>query len=258
MSTCPNNCIDGWFINPYSHKREKCSFCADKRAKEIKTKSVTDLGLPDSYVNIRFEPGSVIAQSEKSALSPNSLAEVEEKMQALVSSLAAGNLPEESILFNLGAKVHEQNLVYHLIAKSYIAGLKTLPLVDISTMMRERAMYERGEPSAFNDYLDADTCVISIDAGTDYNGLMAVKGIMQLRGRRDKPTIILTHVWNKHIMSMCNEDDFMTYSLARCVSVQYTGRRDNNHVVNGVKNSGSRHGMSEEQFNLFRERTNLL
>lgn len=31
MSSCPNNCIDGWRIDPYLHKRVRCEYCLEKR-----------------------------------------------------------------------------------------------------------------------------------------------------------------------------------------------------------------------------------
>ena len=41
---CPNHCIDGYIINPYSHKKVICDYCMNKRRLSVRDglKSVTD------------------------------------------------------------------------------------------------------------------------------------------------------------------------------------------------------------------------
>lgn len=227
QEVCPNGCVDGWIINPYKHTRTICPYCRDKRKEEVKERDtiMEDLNLPEGYIPEKFSFEDVIPSGSRGIIEEASLADVAEVSEKLIAEVSAGNLPEESIMFNLGASVYEQNFLLPLITKGYISGLKVSDLIEVPVLMAERRKYSYGEENKFSDYLKSDLCVVSIDAGTDRDGLLAVKGLMQLRARRYLPTIMITHVWNRYVRDLTNPDeDYKSYELARLVSVVYKKR----------------------------------
>lgn len=252
---CPNRCIDGLIINPYTHKREICLYCKDKREKEIESgDAIEKLNLPLGFTNSRFEADSVFPSYSSKYLDESSTEEVKKVMTQLVQDVSIGTKPSHSMLFNLGIKVVEDNFLCPLILKSYLSGLKTLPILDVATIRHKRAEYEEGvqqEGLTFTEMLEDDICVVSMDAGCDYRGILAVKGLMQLRARRGKATIILTHVWNKTVLDLCNEDEnFHSLGLATLYSVKYIKK------VEDTPNTGL--GMSKAEFEAMKAHKNIL
>lgn len=253
--SCPNNCIDGFLINPYTHSREICPYCRDKRKEEVESgDAIKDLNLPAGFTNTRFEPDSVFPSYALKYLDVESTNEVKEVMLKLVQDASIGIKPSYSMLFNLGAKVIEDNFLCPLVLKSYLAGIKTLPIIDVATLRHLRTEYEEGvqqEGLTFTDLLNGDMCVVSMDAGCDTRGILAVKGLMQLRARRGKATIILTHVWNRTVNVLCNEDDELkTLGLATCYSVKYVKK------VEESANTGL--GLSKAEFEAMKANRNIL
>lgn len=230
MDRCPNNCVDGWYVNPYTHKRIMCEYCAEKRKEEISDVNsdiFKELNLPFGYKNTRFSKDNIILGIDK--MEESSVKDVLDAMESLIQGISVGELPSHSILFNLGYKVIESNFTVPLLVKGYLSGLATLPIIEVSALMRERELYERGDQSVFGDYIEKELCLVSIDAGTDYKGIMAVKGLMQLRARRRKPTIMITHVWGSKIGSLIAQDDYEGYDLAKLYSIQYISDTDKSH-----------------------------
>lgn len=258
---CPNHCRDGFIINPYTHKREICSFCKGKREEEVKSgTAIKDLNLPDSFTNTKFEPESVFPSYVLSHLEKDSVIKVSDVMQKLVQDASIGVKPNHSMLFNLGIKVVEDNFLCPLILKSYLSGLKTVPIIDVPTLRRKRYFYELGtgldkdDSFTFEDILESDMCVVVIDAGSDHMGVLAVKGLMQLRARKQKATIILTHLWNRDVANLQSEDDIKSYGLATPYSIEYIKKEEGTYK----KEQYGGIGLTKKEFEAMKSGMNIL
>lgn len=255
--SCPNNCVDGWIFNPYKKQKVECEYCKAKRVESVESgDAIEKLKLPKNYTNGRFVPETVFPEYMSKYLDESSVNEVKAHMKGLIDDIILGVLPKYSIMYNLGAKVIEGNFLNPLVLKGYIAGLKMTPIIDTATLCHIRNNFEnnyQGEDDEikFEELLSADLCVVSIDAGTSTKGVLAVKGLMQLRAKREKPTIILTHLWTKDIHNLCNEDseNFM-YSLATLISVKYIKQ------VNSSPRAVM--GMSKDEFTALQSPMNIL
>lgn len=269
FTDCPNKCIDGYYIDPYQHKRIKCMHCAEQRELLVR-KSITDksgktieemLNIPPAFSGINFESSSVLPKYALKNLEEDSVADVRTKLTELVNKISIGDLPNESILFNLGKKAFENNFICPFLLRAYNAGLSVVPMLSISELARLRVDYERGndiEDISYKDVITRDVCVIVIDAGVTFNNIGTVKGLMQQRANKGLCTIIFTNYWGSYISDLCTEDEEHVLNLATLYSVKYINK--DKEVEEKVKeqpkpisNSKSMVGISSEEFrNLMR------
>ena len=73
-----------------------------------------------------------------------------------------------------------------------------------------------------------------IDAGATYTSLLAVKGLVQLRAQKLKPTIIFTNQWNNYVRDICSEDDYECYNLATLYSIEYKNSSKENRKSESI------------------------
>lgn len=223
---CPNGCIDGYIRNPYTHKKEICPFCKDKRKMKMKTGEVSDeLKLPLSLCGTNYAPEAIIPAYKRNLLEADSVQEVLDKLKELIQDASLGVLPKESILLNFGSSCHDANFIAPYLKKAYEAGLTIAPVMSPADIIVSR----RAQMNGIEDYdgieykkiLSSKICLIVMDAGTLSDEIMAVKGVMQLRARQNLPTIIVTHVWNNSLMTLqaCNGES--CYDLATLYAVRY-------------------------------------
>lgn len=262
--SCPNRCVNGFYINPYTHKKEKCKYCADKRKEDILSgdKDIRkDLCLPEYYLGYSFDVNAVIPQSALKNLSEESVDTVKTAMSDLIAKVSLGEIPEESILFNFGSKVNENNFVYPLIVRSYMAGLKTSPVIMGYDLYQYRLASENAydEEKKYQSLLDDDICVVVLDTGSTKNNIMCAKGFMQLRAYKCKPTIFVTNIWRTDVLALCNEDDTHQFGLATLYGVEYLGKETVYEEVSASsKIARTQRGMTAEEFNRLRQPTTNL
>lgn len=230
---CPNRCINGYILDPYSHSKRECPYCADMRKKAVKEKlknktsgkTVEEiLNLPKSFSGLAYDIDSVIPESAKKDLIQESYVTVINELKALAKTIKGGILPDHSYLFNLGKKVYEGNYIYYIISNAYVSGFSTSPLLSAYDIVNLRLLAEKGLSDtelgvSYNDILKKDLVVVDIEAGATNNSILAVKGLMQLRAFRSLPTIIFTNQWGSVIQDLC--DNQSSFSLASLYSVEY-------------------------------------
>lgn len=234
---CPNKCVDGKIVDPYQHKKIPCPYCAEKREKFAKC-DVTDrlsgktlseiLDLPVSYTGSEFNEDLVIPEFARKNMIPESVDCVLKKLRELITDITIGTIPDHSVMFNLGKKSNEVNFIYPYLIKGYIAGKTLVPLVNAIDICRLRMIYEGSLSSAdsdktytYKDLLTKDLCVIVIDAGATLTSINAVKGVLQLRAQKNKPTLIFTNSWIKGVKDICCDFDYKSYNLATLFSIEY-------------------------------------
>lgn len=235
---CPNGCIDGYYVDPYTHKKVICQHCLEKRRKEANTADIQEkLNLPPSLCGSNYAPEAIIPPNARKHLEEESVKAVLAKCQEVLQNLSIGELPTESMLFNFGAKCKDNNFVAPLMRKAYASGLSLTRVLTPIDIMKSRRCYSQGikdeDAVDYEEILSKQVCVIIIDAGTMYEELLAIKGVMQLRGLRNLPTILVTHLWNKSVAQLFSEDNESLYNLATLYSIQY-----NKTAEQGIESSG--------------------
>jgi len=240
---CPHKCNDGYYIDPYKsgNKRVECSYCRDKRREVVSSNSVDkDLNetlkkvllLPEVLTGTAFDADTVLPDYFIKTLASTSVVEVKKQMKSLIDDAIVGELPNHSIMFNFGKKAVEDNFIYPLMVRSYIAGRTVTPLMTIPYIAKLRNIHEQYSTDAeldvitFDDIIKRDLCVVMIDAGASYTGINVVKGLMQLRASNRKPTIIVTNSWGSQIQDMTSEEGYYAYNLATLYSVEYVKKAE--------------------------------
>lgn len=263
---CPHGCRDGYYIDPYrtKNKRVLCPYCAEKRkmlAKQsIELKGdtsnlVSALNLPETYTGMgEFSFDTVLPEFTRPYIKPESLSAAEQKITSLVEELSAGVLPEYSILINLGDKAYVSNLLYALVIRTYLSGCTVAPLLssyDICMARVDDYKGESGKPK-YAELLKYDLCVVFLDAGSGYNDIGAVKGLMQNRALKDKVTIIVTHFWGSSVYTLIGDESFPSKSLATLISVEYierkSGGKTDKPAVAVAKPSMDKGNLTSDQF----------
>lgn len=264
---CPNKCVNGIIINPYTHKKETCSYCQEKRRDLIKYnyKSKEDgktleeiLRLPKSFSSTSYDIDTIIPASSKKYLLESSYNDVIAELKSLMSMIKGNTLPKHSYLFNLGKKAYEGGYIYSLLASAYISGFDVAPCLSAFEIVDLRQRAERGYETkdigvSFNDLLTKDLVVIVIEAGATPFSILSVKGLMQLRAFRELPTIIFTNHYNTGVLDLT--DTVPTYNLAKYCSIEYVSKQadEQNEQPKGKPVVNNPSSMTAEQFkNLFK------
>ena len=282
FANCPNKCNDGYYFDPYTRRRIRCQYCEEKRKEAVKEVINLDdgstlagvLNLPESYASpTTFDFNSVIPESVRTWLDLDSLTKINKYLTDLFNQSAIGEAPDHSILFNLGARAYATNFIYSYLARSYISGMTVSPFVtarDVFLLQRqeiEGSELDTIKGVSYGSLLKTDICVVHILAGSPYEYIRAVRGLMQGRAHNKKSTLVFTDVWwfntneqsetyiRASLQNLYNDYDY-SQSVAELVSVSYTGSKhyhktskqpaDKNTQSNKSSQSNSTIGVSIE------------
>lgn len=248
---CPLNCKDGKVFNRVSHRFENCPHCAELRAKQVRGDELCDGGLsitellkvPERYTGLSFSIDLLIPSVfQQSKLIPESVLEVEGILKALLADVTLGEVPKRTYMFNLGECADISAFVYPYLLKGYKAGLKVAPLVHSLELQRLRNKLESSfeseeyRPSVldqygdnYDDYVDADVCVVVLDAGASIRDLNAVRGLVDNRAFKNKATIIFTYAYFERLFGICTHGDERSLRLATLVQVKYKRNQSNDN-----------------------------
>lgn len=235
---CPYKCSNGVLFNPYNSVTTPCPYCEEKRKEKIQNtqqeedeKSIYEvLRITQQFTGSDYNFKRVIPDYAVKYVTEESLETVEKFLNEFMLAIGIGEYPEHSIMFNLGKKANAESVIIPYMLKAYENGLKVAPLLDTVSLCKMRHdLEEYGYNfafsaewgSSFNDYVNADICIVQIDTGVTQNGIDNVKGLMQLRATKNKPTYVFTNAWGSRIMDLCSEDEIKVKNLAYLVSVEY-------------------------------------
>ena len=261
---CPNRCVDGYYVNPYTHKRIKCEYCADKRRETVQKNLELDdgesinekLNLPKSYQGYgSFNISQVIPEYSAKVMEKESVDHVGALLEELIQKISVGDVSECSILFNLGKKAFVNNFIYAYMVRAYIAGLSVSPFITAFELcdLRDGRENSLNDGRKFEDFIKSDVCIVSIDAGSTMRELLCVKGLMQLRANYSRSTLIFTGLWGSIVRDMCVEDGVGTQSLALLSSIEYDkaylDREENfERAVSASSIRNNSRGISSDEF----------
>lgn len=235
FSDCPNKCIDGYYIDPYKHKRVKCTYCENKRKQLAQSKVQLEgdksiqtlLNIPNmlsGYGSLQFATIIPINSQYFSFEEPINY------MQSLFEKASSGDCSEESLLFNLGKVSCVRNFINPYLMRAYIGGATVSPYItarDVFNLIRKEAGLLAINDGVVTDYIDdyivsnlkyndlltSDICVVHITTGSLYTQVRAVKGLMQMRASNNKSTIIFTDAWYTKFEHELRDSLQMLYTL---------------------------------------------
>lgn len=291
---CPNGCVDGFYIDPYKHKRLRCMYCAEKR-KQLANETIqlegTDttkkmLNLPDSFVGYgAFDMSTIIPESQTKFMKPESVDEVASILSDLLNQASIGVASEDSLLVNLGLNAYPTNFIYAYLMRSYISGMTVSPfltardvflLLDYETNCITDDVIDLGDNVnvKYKDLLRTDICVIHITTGANYSHVRAVKGLMQMRAHNNKSTLIFTDAWwfnnsssteryLKFSLESLYSEEVQSKAVAKLVKISYKQRgssdtESDEYIPKGVKPRSSTVGMSKNQLDNLLSSKNIL
>ena len=203
---CPHKCVNGYYIDPYKHKRVQCEYCRDKR-KEVAQEELTfdDGTTLESRLNLpgiiggygKFDFDAVVPKSVQKKLIETSVNDMSKILTQLFGDIGVGVIPDKSYLFYLGSQCFEMNFIAPYIKRAYLAGINVSPFItthDIRIMKHEynNNSKMRYVDFTYEDLLSCDLAVVVIIASADFDDLNCLLGTMQLRGYHNLPTLIIT------------------------------------------------------------------
>lgn len=233
---CPYHCTKGILFNPRTHQESRCPHCAKLRQEAVYNMDTqcsgdsieSKLGLQERVVGKTEYSFESIFRKSTSFMESESLAEVKEQLDSLISGLSLGELPKYSMLFNLGARVYEENFVNPILIRAYLGGIDTAPLQTVYSIAKMRRSVESQDYSndelisAYERCLEASLCVVVLDEGITKGGINAVVGFVSQRGREHKPTILLTLSVDSEILyNFATNEGYYDYSTPKLVSIRY-------------------------------------
>lgn len=232
---CPNKCRDGYYIDPYKHKRVKCTYCENNRKQLAQSKVQLDgdksiqtlLNIPNmlsGYGSLQFATIIPVDSQYFSFEEPINY------MQSLFEKASSGDCSEESLLFNLGKVSCVRNFINPYLMRAYIGGATVSPYItarDVFNLIRKEAGLLAINDGVVTDYIDdyiisnlkyndlltSDICVVHITTGSLYTQVRAVKGLMQMRASNNKSTIIFTDAWYTKFEHELRDSLQMLYTL---------------------------------------------
>lgn len=244
---CPNSCIDGYYIDPYSHRRKECLYCKQKRIEASRNGIVTEdvdgntikvdsglerLNIPKSYYGVSFEPEAILPQFARKDMKAETIQPVLDVMYDLFCKISVGDNPDRSYLFNLGKKSFEQGYISAIMRKAHENGKVVAPFVtDIDVFKARNGDKGLIEDLTLDELISADLCVVMILAGANKVSILGVKGLMEYRALRGRGTIIFTKAWDRFVQDLCNDPSSTEMNLASLYSVEY----DDKYVAQEAK-----------------------
>ena len=260
---CPNKCVDGYYVDPYRHKKVRCKYCADLRRKLVKEETSVKgfnlnekLNLPESFSP--YDRDIVLPFFARKYMTEDSVESVLNRLDSLINDISVGNVPDYSMLFNLGASCHENNFVAEYLSRAYMSGLSVSPFYSSHEIivLRNKSESFSIEMDNFDNLLDCDVCLLYIENGASSESIMATIGVVQLRAYRGKSTIIFTKTpigKSRLDLNICPESekckDLLTYYTVYYNSEEKKNEKANNEQKQKSDNISEPKKMSKDSFN---------
>lgn len=136
--------------------------------------------------------------------------------ESLLGKLSVGDLPKHSLIMYLGRHAKLREYAYLLLASAYKGVL------DITNIVSVRDIRMNQYKEDFSEHYTSDLEVVIITSG-DINAIDIVRGFMQERSFRNKPTIVLLSTRREltFVMSYLCSLDNPRYDLGLYIGLKY-------------------------------------
>jgi hypothetical protein len=242
---CPYSCIEGKVFDTTQKIFVPCPHCSSKMNKIVtgveKTEDGKDINdllrIPPRYKCKEFSLHNLMP--DYGMMDSQSVQEVIEALDMLVSKARIADLPDYSIMFNLGASSDILNFIFHYLKICLVGGLTVCPVVSSSDIFTLRGMFDGNETKAgvllqerlgltYLDLESREVCVVTIDAGARDSAWFTVKGLLEGRERNGLPTIIFTNEY-KMLSKVSQQKSLHSATL---VGVKYLLTDSNSSLLN--------------------------
>lgn len=280
FSDCPYNCNNGKVYNQATRQFVDCPHCSKKR--KIQYNEAASLGskdansvekalrVPKSYTGAGFDFASIFRSKDyKEIYTPQSLSSLNEETTKLINAVTLGEAPEYSVAFNFGFRANVFSFIYPFLVKSYLGGLRTAPLVtgfDLSKMRLEaQTSFKLDETSdimvdlrkrgsawgdCYENYIDADICLVLLDAAATVADVSSVRGLMMHRAIKGKATVIVLdcyiHMTKQLLVDYASSRSF---DLASLVTIQLSDFAMSKLAIDPNQDGYFAHSISEDEMN---------
>lgn len=127
---------------------------------------------------------------------------IQEIMEAVYDGIVLGKPLECSYCFGLGANGNLEALVYPFLIQAFRAGLRVSRFTSAS-MFYDFDVSNRGGKK-FEQFVEADVCIVLITPGLSPEGVGRLKALMQERANKKKGTLFVTTENEDHCSSLIN------------------------------------------------------
>ena len=202
---CPYHCNRGRVFDRYN-KFQSCPYCSEQRRKIVNGTRSFDadgrtfseaLNLPEYLRGVRYDNESLFL-GVKDMATPESVERFGNIVDAILKTYRRGELPPYSCAFALPYNVLMGDFVVPLMSEAYKAGFNVAPYIvanDLNNIIHAESEGIKGTKyfgGRFNDYVEADVCVVGIDGATTLKDAWCVNALMDRRAMRNKATFIVT------------------------------------------------------------------
>lgn len=275
---CPYNCQGGRIFNQATKSFVACPYCSQKRKEELSKAVVSDssdlgsvekaLNIPKSYWGTSFQFDNIFRSRDfRDIFTAQSLTSVKQQTDELINKVTLGELPDYSVAFNFGFRADIFGFIYPFLTKAYLGGLKTAPLVtgftlsklrleaqtsfkldEVSELMEDYQRRDKKWGSRFEDYIDADICVVLLDAAATVADISSVRGLMMHRAIKGKATIIVVDCYIKLVKQLLTDlSSSKAFDTAYFATVHLSDNATKRLFINTEKEGYLAHDMSEQE-----------
>lgn len=245
---CPQ-CRGVGYVMTGNGSRVPCPECSKHRSLEA-TRGITEGGTPLAEVlgfegtrdelNLYkkdFDFTTIFPPSERGLI--ENLREYEQKCEEVyftVRNAGSGSHLDRSYCIFLGVKGNVPELAYSLLIAAYQAGTTVCPVVTPHLIQKANSMVVDDANFTLRDAIyKSDFSVVMLPEGSFKNEILSVKGYLQNRAVKQKPTVVVTTT----TMAACSTflDSGKRYDMATPVVPMYK-RSEGGDSVEGVYTAG--------------------
>lgn len=208
---CPYGCTNGRLFDTFMRKYVACPHCTGLTAQlkedagntEAKIELSTQLGIPEVYRGVRFDPKQFFEAKAMARFTTQSADRVLSKLSAIEARIAEANPIVESCYFRVGGNGSMLEYAYSCMQTAFSCGLNVVPFISLRELLiiRDRDVLLRPvhvdslpknikENYYYSDFVKADVCFLMATAEVQQRELNVLTDLLMERARYGKGTYV--------------------------------------------------------------------
>ena len=208
---CPYGCNNGRLFDTYLRKYVACPHCTGITAQlkedagntEAKIELSMQLGIPEVYRGVRFDPKQFFEAKAMARFTTQSADRVLSKLSAIEARIAEANPIVESCYFRVGGNGSMLEYAYSCMQTAFSCGLNVVPFISLRELLiiRDRDVLLRPvhvdslpknikENYYYSDFVKADVCFLMATAEVQQRELNVLTDLLMERARYGKGTYV--------------------------------------------------------------------
>ena len=226
LPNCPYNCgTDYRVYDPRLGKMLPCPYCSKRVADAVDRNLDAEtgetlseqLGIPD----VRYSWERIIPKVSREHLDKEKAEDTREAYEALLVTLGEpGKRLDRSYVFGLTEKGEIVNAAAPLL---YAAARAGRSVAKLTTATEYNTMLLRNSLDELDELQNKDITVMVVDHGATKEAILAVKGLLEIRAIKGKPTILVSSSPMNALSTLCSFDGDTGYSTCEAHFLSYEG-----------------------------------